>query len=278
MPKYRKDRFYYRNGQLRLENRQVKGQLHGLCRTWYYNGQLAEELRYRQGKLHGLCRGWDENGRLLGSFNMEHGTGRQFYWHENGNPKLEINSLNGKFFGRMRLWLRDGTLVQETYYISNVDVPRGKYLKAARQHPEWPQHEGQPAGKVARNNQALKLKEHELFIQALLKKPGSEARQWLSRSKNPQSRSLARFRTAKAALQFVEALYAAGAETVIAAVIYMGKYGKQFADHLLAKLPQAPSKRKVVRRICLDLIARRDGAMLPDEKDIGESYLILNLE
>jgi hypothetical protein len=39
------ERFYYRNSQVRMENREVEGQLHGLCRTLHYNGQLAEELR-----------------------------------------------------------------------------------------------------------------------------------------------------------------------------------------------------------------------------------------
>ncbi len=261
-----------------MENREVGGQLHGLCRTWHYNGQLAEEQRYHHGKSHGLSQQWDEHGHLLGSFTMNHGTGRQRYWHNNGRLRLEINSLNGKFFGRMRIWLRDGTLVQETYYISNVDVTRAAYLKAARKHPDWPQHERQPAGRVAREGPALKHKEYELFIESLLKKSHAEARQWLSAAKNPDLRSLARFRTAKAALQFVETLYAAGAETVIAAVIYAGRRGKQFADRLLVKLPKAPAKRKALRKICQDLCAKRGGALLPDEKDMGESHLFINLE
>ena len=75
MPKRRIERFYYRNGQIRMENREVGGQLHGLCRTWHYNGQLAEEQRYHHGKLHGISQQWDENGHLLGSFTMNHGTG-----------------------------------------------------------------------------------------------------------------------------------------------------------------------------------------------------------
>ena len=278
MPKRRLDRFYYRNGQIRMENREVEGQLHGLCRSWHYNGQLAEELSYRHGRLHGISRQWNESGRLLGSFTMNHGTGTQRYWHQNGRLRLEINSLNGKFFGRTRTWLRDGTLVQETYYISNVDVPRVKYLKAARQHPDWPQHEGEPAGKVTRDNRSSQRRQHELFIESLLEKSHAEARQWLSAAKNPDLRSLARFRTAKAALQFVESLYAAGAETVIAALVYAGRRGKQFADRLLVKLPKSPAKRKTLRKICQDLCAKRGGAMLPDEKDMGESHLFINLE
>ena len=278
MPKLRIKRFYYRNDRAHAEIREVGGQFHGLNRTWHHNGQLAEELRYRHGRLHGISRQWNENGRLLGSFTMNHGTGTQRYWHQNGKLRLEINSFNGKFFGRMRLWLRDGTLVQETFYISNVDVTRAAYLKAAWKHPDWPQHEGQPAGRVAREGPALKRKEHELFIESLLEKSQAEARQWLSTAKNPDLRSLARFRTAKAALQFVETLYAAGAETVVAALIYTGRRGKQFADRLLVKLPKASSKRKALRKICQDLCAKRGGAWLPDEKDMGESHLFMNLE
>ncbi len=278
MPKIRIKRFFYRNVRVQSETREVAGKFHGFNRTWHHNDQLTEELSYRHGVLHGTSRQWDEKGRLLGSFTMNLGTGRQLYWHQNGNPRLEINSLKGKFHGRMRLWLRDGTLVQETYYIDNVDVPRARYLKTAREHPDWPQHKGEPAGKVARDNQALKRMEHELFIESLLESPCAEARRWLSVAQNPDLHSLARFRTAKAALEFVETLYAAGAETVIAAVIYMGKRGKQFADRLLIKLPKASAKRKTLRRICQDLCAKRGGALLPDEKDMGESHLFLNLE
>lgn len=278
MPKLRVQRFYYRNGQIRLENKVVDGEFHGLCRTWHYNGRLSEEQHYRHGKLHGLSRQWDTKGRLLGSFTMNHGTGRQRYWHQNGKLRLEFNSFNGKFFGRLRSWLRDGTLVQDQYYISNVDVTRADYLKAARNHPEWPQHGGEQPGRVAREGPTLELKEYELFIESLLEEFCAEARQWLGAAKNPDLRSLARFRTTKAALQFVETLYDAGAEAVIAALIYTGKGGKQFADRLLVKLPKASARRKALRKICQNLCDKRGCAMVPDEKDTGESYLFINLE
>ena len=100
----------------------------------------------------------------------------------------------------------------------------------------------------------------------------------VERSQKSDLRSLARFRTGKTALRFVETLYAAGAETVIAAVIYAGRHGKQFADRLLVKLPKASAKRKALRKICQDLCAKRGGALLPDEKDMGESHLFINLE
>jgi len=277
MPKRRKDRFYYRNGQLRLDNREVDGQLHGLCRTWHYNGQLASELRYRHGQLHGLCRQWDENGRLLGSFTAERGTGLHRYWHQNGQLRTEAYTINGKFNGRMRIWLRDGTLVQETFYINNVDVTRALYLKTARKYPTWPQYEGEKAGRAARENSALKRKEHELFTESLLEKSHAEARKWLSEAKSPDGRSLARFRTAGAALRFVESLYAAGAEAIIVVPIYAGKRGQLFADSLLIKLPGTPSERKALQKLCQNFCKNRGGALLPD-KDNGESHLFLGLE
>lgn len=254
----------------------MRGQFHRSYRTWHFNGQLTEELRYYLGRLHGISRQWDESGRLLGSFTMNHGTGTQRYWHDNGRLRLEMDCVGGKFFGRNRIWLRDGTLVQENYYISNVDVTRAAYLKAARRHPDWPQYEGQPAGRVARDNVALERRQHELFIESLLAKPHAEARQWLDVARWPDLRSLAKFRTAKAALQFVETLYDAGTEAVIVAPIYAGRRGKLFADWMLVRLPKTPSKRRTVRQICQGFCDKRDGAMLPD-KDFGESHLFLKL-
>ena len=276
MPKLHTKRFYYRSGQIHAEIREVGGQFHGLYRTWHFNGQLAQELRYHQGRLHGISREWDENGRLLGSFTMNHGTGTQRYWHDNGRLKMEIDSRNGKFHGRTRIWLRDGTMVQETYLIGNEDVTRAAYLKAARKNSDWPQYKGQPARKVARDNAALQRKQHELFIESILEESHAEARQWLSAGKCPDLRSLAKFRTAKAALCFVETLYAAGADTVVVAPVYAGRKGKLFADWLLVKLPGAPSKRKALRTLCQDFCRKHGGAILPD-KDFGESHLFLRL-
>lgn len=277
MPKRRVERFYYRNGQIRMENREVGGELHGLCRTWHYNGQLAKESRYHHGKPHGISRQWNAQGRLLGSFTMNHGTGTLRQWHENRRLRLETDLLEGKLHGRTRMWLRDGTLVQENFFIANVDATRAAYQKAAPKHPDWLQYKGEPVGHVAREGPALKRKEHELFMESLLEKSHAEARKWLNEAKRPDMRSLPRFRTAGAALRFIVALYDAGAETVIAVPVYAGKHGKEFADSLLIKISKTPLKRKALRRLCRNLLDKRGGAMLP-EKDIGESHLFLGLE
>jgi hypothetical protein len=251
--------------------------LHGYFRTWHFNSQLAEEYYYRHGLMHGANRQWDEKGCLLGTFTMKHGTGTQRYWHENGQLSMEMDTVGGEFHGRLRMWLMDGTLIEENFFIGKQTVTHAAYLKAACQNPDWPQYKGQPAGKVAPKNPALERRGYQLFIESVLKKPHAEAREWLSSGKQADSRSLATFHTARAALRLVEVLYAAGAKTVIVAPVYTGKRGREFADWLLVKLPEASSKRKALHTRCHDLCNKRKRAMLPD-KDSGESHLFLRLE
>ena len=276
-PKLHIKRYYYRNGRIHTESRERAGNLHGAYRVWHRNGQLAEELRYRDGLMHGVSRDWNETGRLLGSFTMVNGSGLQRYWHENGQLKMEISSRNGKFHGRCRDWLRDGTLIRENYLINNQNVTRAAYLKAARKNSDLPQYEKEPVGKIARPGPALERKKFALFIQSAFENPNhAEARAWLKAERRPQSRSLAKFATSKAALKFVEQLYSAGAVAVIIAAISAGQRKKLFADWLLIELPPAKSKRTVLRKICQAFCRKRGGAVLP-EADIGETHLWLML-
>jgi antitoxin component YwqK of YwqJK toxin-antitoxin module len=71
------------------ESHLLDGQLHGVLCTWHKNGQLATETPYVHGLLHGVCRQWSETGEPLGSFVMEHGTGIQKQWFDNGRLALE---------------------------------------------------------------------------------------------------------------------------------------------------------------------------------------------
>jgi hypothetical protein len=277
MPKQRIKRFFYRNGRIHTENREVEGQFHGRCRVWHRNGRLAEELRYHQGQLHGLSRQWDENGRLLGSFKMVHGTGVQQYRHNNGQLQSEITTRNGKFHGRTRGWLRDGTLIKEDYLIANRDVARATYLKAAEKHPDWPQYANESAGRVILKGRVLEQRTINLFAQSVLESSDrAKARTWLMSEAKPHSRSLAKFRTTKAALAFVEKLYGTGAESVVIFAISTGKGGKLFADALLIQQPESKTKRRALRKLCLDFCARRGGATLPD-RELGETHLYMML-
>lgn len=278
MPRFRIEKYYYRSGRLYVQNRYVNGEFHGRCRTWHRNGQLAEEQRYHHGLLHGISRQWNAQGRLLGSFQMVHGTGVQRYWHDNGQLRSEFFTLDGNFHGRNRGWLRDGTLIKEDYLIENNDVPRVAYLKAARKNPHWPQYADQPAGRVSLlKGDTLERKTMSLFAQSVMEsREHAEARKWLRVETKRQSRSLARFRSTKAALEFVEQLYTTGATSVVICAISPGKRNKLFADALLIQLPKSKPKRAVLRKTCRDFCARRGGAALP-EKEIGETHLYMML-
>jgi hypothetical protein len=277
MSKRRTHRLYYRNGQHRFEHTEVSGERHGRSRSWHYNGHVAEEAFYRQGKMHGTCRQWDEHGRLLGSFSIKHGTGKHRYWHQNGLLRLEMYMLSGKFHGRLRSWLSDGTLVQESFYIANSEVSRAAYLKAARANSDWPQYADQAAGRVPRQGVSLERKQFELFIESLLSKAHAEAHIWLSEAKPSVKRSLPAFRTSKAALRVIDALYAAGARNIFVVPVYEDKHGHSFADNLVIELPKVSARRKRLRKLCGPLCRQNQVAMLP-EKDIGENYLFLCLD
>lgn len=277
MPELKTKRLYYRSGRIHTEARLIAGYFHSAQRTWHRNGKLAQELRYQHGRLHGVCRQWDENGRLLGKFEMTHGTGLQQYWHENGQLKLEISSRDGKFHGRTCAWLQDGTLTHEDFFINNQPVSRAAYLKAAQENPDWPQYDGEPAGKTIRSRAAFERMAFDQFIQSILEKPGhAEARTWLKGKTRPHTRSLAKFATTKAALKFVEQLYSAHAAGVFVAAISADKRKKIFADWLLVQLPPSKSIRNSLRKICREFCERRGGVVLPD-KETGESHLYLML-
>jgi hypothetical protein len=50
---------------------------------------------------------WDEQGKLLGEYRMDHGTGIQRVWFENGILQSEQSFVNGKAAGPGRRWLQD---------------------------------------------------------------------------------------------------------------------------------------------------------------------------
>jgi hypothetical protein len=168
-------------------------------------------------------------------------------------------------------------LIREDYCINNHDVTRASYLKAARKNPGWPQYEEEPAGQIARPGLALERKKFDLFIRSVFEKPHhAEARAWLKAGLRPKSRSLAGFPNTKAALEFVDKLYFAGAATVIIAAIYPGQRKKLFADRLLVQLPPSKPRRARLRKICQSFCRNKGGAVMP-EKDIGETHLCLML-
>lgn len=248
-----------------------------MVRTWHRNGVLATEERYRNGLLNGICRQWDEAGRLLGEFEMNLGTGIQRERHDNGRLKIEVSTVHGVFCGRNRIWLRDGTLLSERFYLHGKQVTAEQYRAAAKADPTLPQFRGR-SGKPLPPGPTREQRIHRTFVRGLLGKPNRvEAREWLHRDATDKTgRSLGRFKREADASRFVEALYQAGATEVIVPDIYADKRGNLFADGLLVKLPKPPERRRAVRTACGQLRQRKLGAVQP-ERDIGESHMFLSM-
>ncbi len=243
---------------------------------------LASEEPYKNGLPHGICRQFDEAGRLLGKYKMIKGTGIQRAWHDNGQLQLEVSTVRGEFCGRNRLWLRDGTLLSERFYLNGRVVGPHTYRDAAAQDETLPRFRGQPA-KLLPKDQATQKHILRVFVASLLEKQNRrEGRRWLQKQNGVQAgRSLGRFKPARDAAKsetgkFVKELYSAGATAVIVPDIYRNKAGKQFADCLVVRLPKNPAKRKAIRRVCAQLRKRKLGAVEPSQ-DIGENHLYLSL-
>lgn len=269
-PRSKIERSFYRNGSLREELSFLGQQLHGACRTWHPNGRLASEQFYRRGRLHGLCQQWNQRGELLGSYDVKDGTGIQYEWFENGRLQLETSTVAGKFTGRIRIWLPDGTLVSEQFGIENRNVTQTAYAAAARKHPDYPRYPASKGKIKFPDHDEIERREFELQVAALLAQTNKrEALRWLKAGAH--KRSLGHFKVTQAR-QLVQKIYAAGALQVFAVSIYSNKDGKQFSDALLVKLRTEPSARQTIRDLLVKLPAKLRAGVLPVE-DHGEKFL-----
>lgn len=208
---------------------------------------------------------------------MVNGTGVQREWHDNGQPKLEVATVGGEFSGRNRIWLRDGTLLSERFYLRGRIVGADAYRTATAKDKSLPKFRGQPA-KLPPKNRTTEKHVLKVFVDSLLEKANRrEAQKWLSKKAGDKTaRSLGHFKREGDAAKFVQALYEAGSVEVIVPDIYRNGTGDQFADCLLVQLPRSAAKRKAIRKVCGQLRARKVGAVQPDG-DIGESHLYLSL-
>jgi hypothetical protein len=270
MPKLTVKRAFYRNGQLREEMSSLDHQPHGTYRTWHSNGRLASEGSYEHGLLHGLCQQWNRQGEPLGAFRMIHGTGIQRDWFENGRLQLETSTVAGKFTGRTRVWLSDGTLVSEQFTIDNRNVTPAAYAAAAKKTTSYPCYSVSKANKKLPGPDEIERREFALLIDSLLaQKSKRGAFVWLKAGAKKRSLGLFKF---KQATQLVQKLFDAGALQIFAVNIYSDKSGKQFSDALLVKLPTEPSARLAIRHLLVKLPAKLRAGILPF-KDNGGSFL-----
>lgn len=273
--KTRIERRFYRNGQLREETTCLGGQNHGPHRTWHRNGKMASEEFYERGMLHGLCRQWNDRGKLLGSFRVKHGTGIQREWFDDGRLRLETSTVDGKFTGRTRTWMRDGTLVFERYVIGNHDVSQKEYRTAARKHPEYPNYSDDKTAVRLPDADEVEKREFRLHVAWLLSRRNHrEARDWLKAGARQRSLGLLNFTQTR---HLVECLYNAGAKQVVTVGIYEGKSDKQFSDALVVKMPDDQRSRRLIHQLLTKLPKRLRAGVVP-EPDANEEYLFATFE
>jgi hypothetical protein len=236
---------------------------------------LASEEPFENNLPHGICRQWDESGRLLGLYKMVRGTGIQRAWHDNGQLQVEVSTVGGRFYGRNRIWLRDGTLISERFCLDGRNVTPVAYRAAAANNGRLPKFRRDP-GTVLPEGIAKEKHLHRVFVARLLEKPNRrEVRAWLQKAVDDNTaRSLGRFKRESDAARFVEVLYRAGAREVLVPDIYDNEAGDQFADGLLVRLPKDAAKREAIRKICGQLRKKRLGVMQPSE-DFGDAYLYI---
>jgi hypothetical protein len=268
-------RSFYRNKVMAVEESLIGQRLSGKRRTWHRNAQLATEEFYHDGLPHGLFRQWSEAGELLGSFRMENGTGTQKFWHDSGRLSQEFTTVGGAFCGRSRIWLRDGTLISDSILLFGRPVSLVEYHRAMLKNPTLPRFRGRLAKVAPRNRLTEKHSQHVLVRGLLVKRNRSEAGVWL-KADGDSARYLGKFKKARLALKFIEALYHAGAVSAIVPDIYQSESGDQFGDNLLVKLPQIKKVRVAIRKVCERLSPRLRVIVEPGQ-DIGEEYLLLSM-
>jgi hypothetical protein len=188
---------------------------------------------------------------------------------------MEFSTVAGRFCGRGRTWLRDGTLVAEEVTLFNREVTPTQYRRAAATDARLPKLRGR-IGKPPVQNRALEQRTYRVFVGWLLKKRSRvEARSWL-KALEKNNRTLGRFQRASAAVKFVEALYQVGAVQVIAPEIYRNRRGDEFADCLLVQLPKNTRQRQTIRAACARFLKGGLGAIQPDD-DWGETHLYVSM-
>ena len=234
-----------------------------LASQWPAGGRAI----YRHGRLHGLCQQWNQRGELLGLLRVKDGTGIQREWFDNGRLQLETSTVAGKFTGRTRVWLQDGTLVAEQFGIENHNVTPAAYAAAAK-HPDYPRYPASKGKMKFPDADEIERREFELQVAGLLAQTNKrEALRWLKAG--AQKRSLGLFKLPRRGNWFKS--FILPVLQIFAVSIYSSKNGKQFSDALLVKLPgiiRPPN----LRDLLVKLPAKLRAGVLPAQ-DQGEKFL-----
>lgn len=161
-------------GRLIIETPMKDMRKHGTEYTWYWYApdRLSLSEPYEGGRVHGTARQWTVEGELMGSYTLEHGTGRDvwrsqdddgtiyvaeihsldrgklhgFQWWLNKDQKTVIGERcwkDGFLHGIERHWTEDGKLVEgfPKFYIDDREVPKNLYIQEQRNNADLPPYD-----------------------------------------------------------------------------------------------------------------------------------------
>ncbi len=118
-------KYWFSNGQMRIECSKVRDTLDGTYAEWYSNGQKLKEGVLKMGKNIGVWTSWYENGKqgLKSNYDQD-GTrdGLQTDWYNSGKMALEETYKNGIKEGGFRSWDTKGHLVVSRVFKNGVDA------------------------------------------------------------------------------------------------------------------------------------------------------------
>lgn len=256
---------YYPNGQIESECSFKNGIPHGKHQHWHENGVLAREWNFKNGIPDGVGNQWDLNGNLIVNYEIVNGTGVQKMWVEAQQFFVENTWHNGRMTGRTRIYLKNGTVINEGYQFQGQMVSRKKYLEECKKDTTFPRYakECDKPKKTKRNDQLIDTVEasensklhidEEGFVSELLaSKDIQEALSWLTESNVPE-RSLGEAQEREASIALVKSLYQLGAKKVW--VFDIDDYGDegQNSGKLIIELPDDPTKRLRLFKKCGDI-------------------------
>ena len=114
------DETYYENGQLRVKEIYVAGELDGPFESYYENGQLRFKGTYVAGEQDGPVESYHENGQLRSKRTYAAGEldGPAEFYHENGNLQFKGTYVAGERDGLHEAYYENGQLDRKLTYVA----------------------------------------------------------------------------------------------------------------------------------------------------------------
>jgi len=129
-------RYYYENANLQTEITYTNGLAKGYAKAYYETGQVMEEGFWDISHWTGDYKYYYENGMpaYVWKYNKEgHRTGKQQYFHQNGNVKIEGDWKDGKKDGKLAEYDTNGEIeVERTFKGGKLDVLATKVYKSQK--------------------------------------------------------------------------------------------------------------------------------------------------